>query len=85
MNSEDTLKVFARPLDMFMSKVPKEKYPDIQQEYRFELLPEKQRYISFPACTNPLCYCQKEKWNPILSQTKTEFFESKHLTLISAA
>ncbi len=38
LNSEGTLKVFARPLDMFMSKVDKEKYPNIQQEYRFELL-----------------------------------------------
>lgn len=28
--------VFARPYDMFMGKVDKEKYPDIQQEYRFE-------------------------------------------------
>lgn len=38
LTSEDTLKVFARPLDMFMSKVNREMYPDIRQEYRFELI-----------------------------------------------
>ncbi len=28
--------IYARPYDMFMEKVDREKYPDIRQEYRFE-------------------------------------------------
>ena len=30
-------KRYVRPKDMFLSKVDKEKYPDVKQEYRFEL------------------------------------------------
>ena len=29
--------VWVRPYSMFLEKVDKEKYPDVEQEYRFEL------------------------------------------------
>ena len=29
--------LWARPFSMFLSRVDREKYPDVQQEYRFEL------------------------------------------------
>ena len=32
--SKDT--IYARPYDMFNSKVDKEKYPEVEQEYRFD-------------------------------------------------
>ena len=35
-NIYDSNDEWARPYDMFNSKVDKEKYPDIEQEYRFE-------------------------------------------------
>lgn len=33
----DDCKRYVRPYDMFVSKVDKIKYPDVKQEYRFEL------------------------------------------------
>ena len=35
---EGTNVVWARPYEMFISKVDKEKYPDVEQEYRFQLM-----------------------------------------------
>ncbi len=34
---ENKKKLYIRPYDMFLSKVDKNKYPDVDQEYRFEL------------------------------------------------
>ena len=37
---EGTGVIWARPYDMFISKVDRDKYPDVEQEYRFQLMEE---------------------------------------------
>ena len=36
----DTNEIWVRPLSMFTSKVDRDKYPDVKQEYRFERVDE---------------------------------------------
>lgn len=43
--------IYARPLDMFMSKVDRTKYPSVEQEYRFELVTNKEQ-VNHPAHYN---------------------------------
>ena len=37
-DTTDLNKIWARKKDMFLSKVDRNKYPEVKQEYRFELI-----------------------------------------------
>lgn len=53
-------KYFVCPYEMFVSKVDHDKYPDVKQEYRFELIEEQAQVYSFFLLCDLLTYHKKE-------------------------
>ena len=62
----DGEKTYARPLDMFISKVDKEKYTDVSQTFRFELQDEKEKlsimdFLDLSTATEKIKYLESVK------------------------
>jgi len=62
-------KIWIRPLDMFLSKVDKEKYPLVEQEYRFKQIDPPRRCRKYDPYVGECCLCESKTETP-----KCEYF-----------
>lgn len=69
----DGEKTYARPLEMFVSKVDKEKYPDVLQVYRFELQEQKSK-LSIMAFLDLSTATEKIQYLEAMKDSMTEEF-----------
>lgn len=76
----DDFGVYARPLDMFVSEVDHEKYPDVKQKYRFEKITLKDEPEDEPA---PDADDDQAPDPRLLEFLDADTFEEKYNILIS--
>lgn len=79
---DDESKIYARPLDMFMSTVDREKYPDAEQSMRFELV--KDEFVLDPEVDAFLDSTTYEEKLKILIDMKPRLTDEKVTTMAFA-